>query len=486
MGMGSEKNARLGRRAALIVLLATFMNTRLAVLALVLAACDGEAPANPDGGGLDGGGDPSFVASCVYENTFAMSPECREYRGPGWDEASVTRDCQRVFLNSAGELTLGEACAFDDEIGRCTVGDLGADGYLIVSAGDPSSCGAAQTGCETFAGGTFEGAPSCDGCAATGDEGPGAIVPETPDCRDPLPGEPPGLSDGQVCTPTMISGSTEPGRRYDQYADCDVVRTQRPYYAMPTPIEEDPSDPRLADDGYMAEVDWLREQAEASACTCCHSTSSTPSGAAAWDTEAGRLWIDTLSDEAVAMFAGFTDSAAFGYFPVEVSNGFDRSETGLPTTDVPRLRAFAERELTRRGLTLSEARELAPFAPQFRELVEYEPEPCEDGIGLDADGLVRWSGGGARYVSILEEGSTSPGVPPNWDLPDGTIWAIRAEFDGPAMSCGMSYGEAPSGTVQRIPSDGSAAPALESGRTYYLAVMRDIAQPITRCTFTAP
>ena len=77
-------------------------------------------------------------------------------------------------------------------------------------------------------------------------------------------------------------------------------------------------------------------------------------------------------------------------------------------------------------------------------------------------------------------------MPPNWDRPDGTIWAIRAEFDGPAMSCGMSYGEAPSGTVQRIPSDGSAAPALESGRTYYLAVMRDIAQPITRCTFTAP
>lgn len=69
MGMGSEKNEWLGRRAALIVLLATFMNTRLAVLALVLAACDGEAPANPDGGGLDGGGDPSFVASCVYENT---------------------------------------------------------------------------------------------------------------------------------------------------------------------------------------------------------------------------------------------------------------------------------------------------------------------------------------------------------------------------------------------------------------------------------
>lgn len=462
------------------------MTTRLAAMALLLVACDGGSPDGADGG-LDASGDPSFVASCVYENTFAMAPECREYRGPGWDAETVTRDCARVFLNNSGELTLDEPCAFDDEIGRCTVGDLAAGGYLIVSSGDPSACGAAQTGCETFAGGTFEAAESCDGCAATGDEGPGAIVPADPDCRDPLPGEPAGASEGgQVCTPTMISGSTEPGRRYDQYADCDVVRTQRPYYAMPAPYEEDPSDPRLADADYMAEVDWVRAQAESSACTCCHSASATPSGAAAWDTEAGALWIDTVSDEALAMFAGFTDSAAFGFFPVEESNGFDRSTTGLPTTDVPRLRAFAEQELARRGLTVDEARELPPFAPFFRELVEHEPEPCPDGLGVDGDGLVRWTGGGARYVWILEEGSTSPGVPPNWDLPDGTIWAIRADFDGDALGCGMGYGELPSGAVQRVPADGSAPPALESGRTYYLAVMRDIAQPITRCTFSAP
>ena len=39
------------------------MNTRLAVLALVLAACDGEAPANPDGGGLDGQAGVANVAT---------------------------------------------------------------------------------------------------------------------------------------------------------------------------------------------------------------------------------------------------------------------------------------------------------------------------------------------------------------------------------------------------------------------------------------
>jgi len=472
-----------------------FTNNDLIVLCsvagLALFGCDeASAPATDGGGGgADAGApaDPDFVASCVYENSFSMSPECVEYRGAGWNEAAVTDDCRRVFLNTSGELRLGEACAFDDEIGRCTVGDLDADGYVIVSAGEPSACGAAQTGCETFAGGTFSAAASCDSCAATGDEGPGAVVPTAPDCRDPLPGEPAGAGpDGQVCTWSVISASTEPGRRYIDYADCDVVRSQRPYYADPSEGTDDPDDPRLDDAEYMAELDWVRTQAESSACACCHSDSGTPSGPAAWSFEAGPLWIDTVSDEALAMIAGYTDSAAFGFFEAEANNGFDRSTTGLPTTDVPRLQAFAERELTRRGLTVAQAEVLPPFAPFFRDLVEYEPEACDEGIGVDADGNVRWTGGGARYVWVMEADARSPGAPPNWDLPEGTLWAIRAEPDADAIGCGFAYGDAGAGVVQRVPADGAAPPALTSGARYYLAVMRDIAQPITRCLFTAP
>jgi len=452
--------------------------------------CDEPTPAGNDGGSVADGGappDPDFVASCAYENSFSMSPECVEYRGAGWSEATATAACRRVFLNTAGELRLGEPCRFPNEIGRCTVGDLDADGYVIVSAGEPSACGAAQTGCETFAGGTFDAAASCDSCAATGDEGPGAVVPTAPDCRDPLPGEPPGDGpDGQVCTWSVISASTEPGRRYVDYADCDVVRSQRPYYAEPDEAPMDPDDPRLDDTEYMAELDWVRSQAEASACSCCHSDSGTPSGPAAWSFEAGPLWIDTVSDEALAMMAGYTDSAAFGFFEVEDNNGFDRSTTGLPTTDIPRLRAFAARELSRRGLTVEEAEVLPPFAPFFRELVDYEPEACAEGIGVDADGAVRWTGGGARYVWVMEADARSPGAPPNWDLPEGTLWAIRAEPDAEAHGCGFGYGEVGDGVVQRAPADGAAPPALTSGQTYYLAVMRDIAQPITRCLFTAP
>jgi hypothetical protein len=40
----------------------------------------------------------------------------------------------------------------------------------------------------------------------------------------------------------------------------------------------------------------------------------------------------------------------------------------------------------------------------------------------------------------------------------------------------------PTGTSQAFPSNGAPAP-LEAGKTYYLYVLADIAQPITRCTF---
>lgn len=465
----------------------TLLHLAASFAALALAGCDDAPPTADDAGGPDAGAaDPGFVARCDYENPFAGTPECREFRGAGWDEASAGRACARALPGVRGALLVGEACALDDEIGRCVVGDLAADGYVIVNGGDAAACGAAQNGCETFAGGTFTPGAVCGSCVAS-DEVGGAIVPEEPTCRDPLPGEPPGAGPGgQVCTLPIISASTEPGRAFVDYADCAVVRSQRPYYAMPPEVTTNPSDPRLADDAYLAELAWVREQAEASACACCHTASATPSGPAAWDTEAGPLWIDSVSDAALAMFGGLTDSAAFGFVedPAD-NNGFDRSVTGLPTTDRPRLEAFVVAELARRGIEVEEARALPPFAPFFRDIIDFQPARCEDGQGIDADGTIRWTGGGARYVSILEADAQAPGAPPNFDLPDGTLWAIRVEPEAPAMSCGMRYGEVGGGVIQRVPTTGEP-PALESGRDYFLYVQRDIVQPITRCLFTAP
>jgi hypothetical protein len=473
-----------------------------ALVLSALSACESAAAPTTDGGdagaplldgasGTDAGpGDPSFVARCDYTNTFAMRPECREYRGPGWQLEQATADCTRVFFGRAGTLTVGERCSFPDQVGVCTVGTLGTVGgmgYTITSSGGPSACGPAQSACETFARGTFTPAPICVGCELTGSETTGGFTPMTVDCRDPRPGEPAGTGPGgQVCTPTIISGSTEPGRQYADYASCDVVRTQRPYYMRrSTAPMAGADDPRLADTTYMGEVDWLRTQAEASACACCHTASRTPAGAGIWDTEAGPLWVDTVSDAALAMLAGFTDSAAFGYLPAAQNNGFDRSTTGLPTTDVPRLQAFATRELARRGLTVDQARGLPPFAPFFRDLIDYRPSACPDGVGVDASGALHWTGGTARYISVLRADAPSPGVPPNWDLPEGTLWAIAVPPTSLPMGCGTQYGALPPNAYQRVPATG-AAPALVSGETYYLYVQRDVAQPITRCTFTAP
>jgi hypothetical protein len=458
-------------------------------LSMASACGSGDTTSHADSGTLDGSASDAagdFVASCVYENTFSRRIDCREYRGT-WNATTAAADCARVFFNAAGTLTVGSACELTDVIGVCVVGDLEANGTATLSTGTAEACGATRTACETFARGTFEPAAVCDtSCTAVDPNAPPPFTPMIVDCRAPADGEGPGMGpDGQVCTPTIISGSTEPGRQFADYASCDAVRTQRPYYGAPSTPTPDPTDARLTDSDYMAEVAWLKAEAEASACVCCHAASRTPSGAAVWDTEAGALWVDTLTDRALAMFAGYTDSAAFGFLPAAENNGFDRSLTGLPTTDVARLQRFAEREFTRRGVTLEQARAESPFAPFFRDLIDYTPSACEDGIGIDADGNVRWTGGAARYLSILEAGSKSPGVPPNWDLPEGTLWAIAV---GPAtapMSCGMQYGEVPAGATQRVPSSGSA-PRLTSGQMYYLYVQADVVQPITRCTFVAP
>ncbi len=448
------------------------------------AAVEGDADAAPAD---DAGPEPAgFVGRCEYENPFARTPECREYRGPGWDAEAAAADCEAVFLGRPGTFHGDGPCALPDEIGRCIVGQIGeAGGYETVSSGDGDGCGAAQSACETFAGGTFVAGAACDSCAPAPAITGQPFIPVYTDCRPAAEGEPAGASDGEVCTPTVVSGSTEPQRRYADYADCAVVRSQRPYYPRVPEAPAVDGDPRLDDAAYLGEVAWVKQQAEASACACCHTASDTPMGAAVWDTEAGPLWIDTVSDEALAMLGGYTDSAAFGFLPAAENNGFDRSQTGLPTTDVERLRAFVADELARRGLTTEQAGALPPFAPIFRELIEFEPQPCEAGQGMDADGTLRWTGGGARYVYVLEADAQAPGVPPNWDLPAGTLWSISVPPTALEMGCGMTYGQLPTGAVQRLPAEG-APPALTSGETYFLYVLRDIAQPITRCLFTAP
>ncbi len=450
----------------------------------------------------DGAESPAAEAlgRCTYTNVFSAAPECKEYTGASWTRAAAEADCAAPLGGKDPSFEAGQACGFDAELGRCVAGDVDTGFVLVMSGADPEGCGLAEMGCTTFLSGAFEpsglcvsgaGAPGTAGgggvAVEPGDVPPGVFIPPYLSCQDPLEGEPDGASaDGQVCTPVAISGCTEPGREFADYGSCEVVRTQRPYWAATSDVQVDPQDPRLSDEAWLAEVAWVRDEISACACTCCHSDEHAPDGASGWDIDAGPLWVDTIGDEGVAMLAGWVDSYAFGAYEAAHNNGFSRDETGLPTTDPARMQAFFVGEYQRRGFGADDADEIPAFGGPMVTQLEYQPEPCPVNVGMDAEGRLRWVGADARYVYVLEEGAANPGVPPNLDLPAGTLWRLDVPpTQAPLESGAARYGEVPAGAVQRWPEAGDA-PVLEAGGRYYLYVLYDVAIPLARCLFDVP
>ncbi len=425
------------------------------------------------------------LGRCIYVNRFSDAEECREYRGVDWTEAEASADCE----DWSGSLEVGKLCEYESILGACILNGGTEEVVRVVAPGsDAGDCRSTERGCELFGGGVFLASELCGGADLDDVEDDGMVFqPPVLECREPLEGEPAGASEGgKVCTWSMISACTEPGRRFQDYASCDTVRTQRPYYPFqPAPPPAEP-DTRLADDpAYAAEVAWVTEQVEACACVCCHQTSVTPEGAAVWDIEAEGNWINTFSPYGLAFAGGVLDSSLLGAYPADENNGFDRSFTGLPTTDPDRLYDFFVAELAHRGFTPDYFADAAPTPEIFHQQDIYEPGPCAEGEGVAADGAITWRGGNARYLYVLDAGSQNPGVPPNLDLPAGTRWRIDVPPDRSAMRSGqVRYGVVPDGVGQRAPASGSP-PALVAGTQYYLYVLADVAVPITRCLFTA-
>lgn len=459
---------------------------------VAVAGCGESSPADPQSPDAsppdaaiedpDAAPAPETVGRCVYTNPFSMGEDCKGYTGAGWTAASASEDCAAVIGAVAGEFTAGAACEFAAELGRCAVGDPAADGYVTVSSGaDPGQCGLTQTACENFAQGVFSPGSTCtaEACEPPTEVTGRPFVQPYETCVMPPAG------DEEVCTPVIISGCTEPGRKYAEFGACEDVLTQRPYAAYGDPPEVDPADPRLADDEYLGELAWVTEQIESCACNCCHTGSVTPNGAGAWDTEAGPLWIDMMTDEGLAMMAGLVDSTSFGAVDPALNNGFDRSVTGTPTTDVERMQNFLVAEYLRRGNAREDAAEIRPFGGPLYAQEQFEPGPCDAGLGVRADGTLEWSGGQARYVYVLDAGTRSPGVPPNRDVPEGTRWLVEVDEATPALACGLDYGQIPEQASQRVPAEGAPEPLVE-GETYYLYVLRDVGLPVTRCTFEFP
>lgn len=471
------------------------------VLVLALAAgcgADGsksaptDSAAGADGAdgsdGSDGGDSLTAFARCSYTNTFSQAPECKDYTGSGWTEDSARSDCDAPVPGAQpGTLELGLACDRTDILGECFVAADTPEATVLVFPGtDPADCESVSIGCG-FASGDFVPAEICDGTSGGGGTSGGDVFqPFAQVCVDPVAGEPAGAGpDGQVCTWEAISGATEEGRAYADYASCEPVLSQRPYYPIAISAGTADDDPRLSDPAFMAELDWVTAQVESAACVCCHSEQLAPDGPSLFFLEDGPIWTDGLSPNGAAMMAGWIDSTAFGAFPPEDNNGFDRETTGVPTTDIPRMQAFWTGELARRGYAEADFADAAPFGGPLYDQLVYTPTACDAGTGIAADGTITWPGGGARYVYVLEEGSANPGVPPNLDLPAGTIWRLDVEWTADPVESGLRYGEAPAGAWTAWPVEGEA-PALEAGETYLLYVLRDIYQPLARCLFTAP
>lgn len=443
----------------------------------------GQPTTDPTEGLTTGDVPTDLHGHCAYQNVFSKQEECREYIGAGWTDAETDADCLKVMGTGASG-----PCDYPSILGTCDLpGEPDAYQRLVFPGTDPGQCQATQTGCELFAGGTFEPSPLCEDPNPPADPNASVFQWPTLECRDPLNGEPPGMGEGgQVCTWTMISGCTEPGRKFTEYGACEPVLTQRPYY--PVPAAPPPAEPdlRLDDPVYAAEQAWVTEQVEACACVCCHQNSITPKGASVWDIEGQGNWLNTFSPYGLAFTGGFLDSSLLGAYPAADNNGFDRTATGIPTTDVARMQAFFAAELEHRGFTPEDFAGQPPTPKIFYDQAIYEPGPCDADQRIDLDGTIRWTGGAARYVYVLAADADNPGVPPNLDLPSGTAWRLDVDTDATAIASGsVRYGQLVPATTQGFPEVGQP-PALQSKQSYYLYVLADIGVPITRCLFTAP
>ena len=427
---------------------------------------------------------------CSFPNPFSLELECKDYNGVGWSETSAREDCAVGQYDEPGEFGEG-ACALTPLLGVCDIPSFYDKEYRLHLGGDnPDFCSLSARACVGFLQGYFTSSETCaDRDVPTEPVAQTGFVFEWPtqSCQPPSEGDPAGTGpDGDVCTWNLISGCTEEGRDYLEFGDCGAVRTNRPYYSLAGREIAGLDDPRYSDEDYQRESDWVRTQVEACACVCCH-TDRAPEGPAKWSVDAGPLWTDTMSDTALALFAGYVDSSALGAFDPADNNGFNRLDSALPTTDVDRMLTFFQGEFDRREIDEEWALAIRPIGGPLVAQASFVPETCVDGSGIGSDGIIHWeTATDARYVYVLEPGAENPGIPPNFDMPSGTIWRVDIPFDGVPITSGtLEYGGAVMGSVQTFPAEGAPA-ALTPGEIYYLYVLQDVAVPIERCLFEMP
>jgi len=168
-------------------------------------------------------------------------------------------------------------------------------------------------------------------------------------------------TDQQICAHVSINGCTVEGRNYAEDVSCSIVRKQgRPFRPIPAPTEPDPNDARLQDPVFMEELTWVTKQVRSCGCACCHDTSRL-NDFALWDINKPNIWITQLTRRGSVIMSGQLESTVGGNIPASDNNGFDRTMTGAPTTDVARFKAFFLKEVESRGITAEEIAKMRPF-----------------------------------------------------------------------------------------------------------------------------
>ncbi|EFX59962.1 hypothetical protein DAPPUDRAFT_126054, partial [Daphnia pulex] len=164
-----------------------------------------------------------------------------------------------------------------------------------------------------------------------------------------------------ICVHAFISGCTIEGRNYAEDVSCPDVRMQgRPFRPIKAPLEPSPSDPRLQDPVFMEELAWTKNQVRSCGCACCHDT-SVMKDFALWDINKPHVWIEQMTRRGVVILSGQLSSTSLGSVDPADNNGFDRSQTGAPTTDPARFKAFFKAEADRRGITAEEIAKMRPL-----------------------------------------------------------------------------------------------------------------------------
>ena len=277
----------------------------------------------------------------------------------------------------------------------------------------------------------------------------------------------------QVCIWNHVSGAVPEGYAFTEFGTCEEVWTQGPsWFYHPEPLFES-DESLLEDEAYMAELEWVRSQGKASGCACCHSSEMT-GYASRWDYDAPGIWTDTMPPIIVGRLV-WPMSISSSVYSEDQNHGLTGEETLIPTTDTERMKAFFQGEFERRGGTQADIEAASEqFLTVNFQLFENPVDCIAPFEGIDENGMVIWNGTTARQIYIQELDADNPGFMPNFDLPEGTVWALYADPAGDGFESGeIRAGLAPSNGLQRVPADGSV-PVLVPGQRYRLFVTPDI------------